>query len=386
MRSKPFKWLGLLLGVVLLAAIGAALWKKPEIERLLAVNSLFEPDRIVQNFSAMNRAFLYQPMTVAPATPLPEGPPVALPDSLQGWMQNRQVTSMVILHKGARVYETYRLGTGRDDLRIGWSISKSYLSALTGIILAEGKIGSLEDRVIDYAPALRDGAYHRATIRHVLNMATGVTFDEDYADQKSDINRMGRVLALGQEMDVFAAGLQDTFTEPGVDWQYVSIDTHVLAMVIRGATGRSITDLIREKIIVPLGSEQPPYYLTDGVGVAFALGGINATTRDYARFGQMFLQGGTWKGQQIVPRDWVTLSTTATAPTTEAEMGYGFQWWIPHAPRPREYMARGIYGQYLYINDIADVVIAVTAVDPDFRADAVKSSNVAMFRLIADTL
>lgn len=376
----------MLLAAVLVAALGAALWKKPEIERLLAVNSLFAPDRIVQNFSAMNRAFLYQPMTVPPAAPLPEGPAARLPDTLETWMQDRQVTSMVILHKGARVFETYRLGTGRDDLRIGWSISKSYLSALTGIILAEGKIGSLEDRVIDYAPSLRDGAYHHATIRHVLNMATGVTFDEDYADQKSDINRMGRVLALGQEMDVFAAGLQDTFTEPGRDWQYVSIDTHVLAMVIRGATGRSISDLIREKIIVPLGAEHPPYYLTDGVGVAFALGGINATTRDYARFGQMFLQGGSWQGQQIVPRDWVDLSTTATAPTTEAEMGYGFQWWIPRSPRPREYMARGIYGQYLYINEPAEVVIALTAVDPGFRAEAVKTSIIEMFRQIADKL
>ena len=385
MRSAV-QWAIRILLMLVLAAGAVLSYKWDEAKRLLAVTTLFEPDRIVRNFSSMDRAFPHVPVAAAGAVvPLPEGPPMSLPEGTDAFIAARRVTSLVVLKDGALVHESYHLGTGPEDLRIGWSLSKSYLSALTGIVLAKGDIGSLDDRVIDYVPALRDGAYHRATIRHVLNMATGATFDEDYLDQSSDINRMGRVLAVGGRMDEFAAALTETFAAPGTDWQYVSIDTHVLGMVIRAATGRSIPDLLGERIITPLGVERAPYFLTDGTGTAFALGGVNGTTRDFARFGQMFLQGGSWNGSQIVPRDWVIASTTASAPTGPDEYGYGYQWWMPPDARPREYLGRGIYGQYLHINEGAGVVIALTAADPMFRESAVQQENIDLFRRIADS-
>ena len=213
-------------------------------------------------------------------------------------------------------------------------------------------------------------------------MSSGVTFNEDYLDQKSDINRMGRVLALGGEMDDFAAGLTETFANPAEGWKYVSIDTHIVGMVVRGATGRSVTDLLSEKVIAPLGLEYNAYYLTDGVGTAFVLGGLNMTTRDYARFGQMYLQGGEWQGQQIVPADWVATSTMPSAPTAEGEIGYGYQWWIPQGSPPGEYMARGIYGQYIYIDTARGVVIATKGADRKFRDEGVNQENIDMFRAI----
>ncbi|WP_299402972.1 serine hydrolase [uncultured Roseobacter sp.] len=382
------KWVVRLVVALMLASLVMGYWKREELFRLIAVNSLFLPDQIVENFSHMDRAFLNAPIPRGngPVSPLPEGAEASLPDGFEQFTRDRNVTSVVVLKDGAIVYERYLQGTQPDDLRVSWSMAKSYLSALMGVVLAEGGISSLDDRVIDYVPALRDGAYHKATIRNVLNMATGVTFDEDYLDQKSDINRMGRILALGGEMDAFAAGLTDTFAAPGTDWKYVSIDTHVLGMVIRAATGRSIIDLMGDRIITPLGVERTPYYLTDGTGVAFVLGGLNSTTRDYARFGQMYLQQGLWNGKQIVPRDWVLASTTPSAPTDADQMGYGYQWWMPRDARPREYMGRGIYGQYLYINEEAGVVIALTAADLQFRDQTVQRQNVAMFRDIADSL
>jgi CubicO group peptidase (beta-lactamase class C family) len=380
---KPLPRIALLVCVVVL---GAALWKQVEIRRLLAVNTLFEPDRIVGNFSQMDRAFLHRHLDLGQSAPsaMPQGTPLVLPKGMEDFLDARRVTSLVVLKDGAVVHESYRLGTGAEDLRIGWSLSKSFLSALAGIVHAEGAITSLDDPVTRYAPQLKTGAYDGATVRHVLNMATGVTFDEDYLDYHSDINRMGRVLALGRLMDDFAADLNETFATPGTDWQYVSIDTHVLGMVIRGATGRSIPELMAEKIIAPLGFEVPPYYLTDGAGVAFVLGGLNLTTRDLARFGQMIVQGGEWNGRQIVPRDWVIASTTASAPTAAGEYGYGYQWWMPQDGRPREYMGRGIYGQYLYINEEANVVIALTAADPDFRDGTIQREHIKYFRRIAD--
>lgn len=369
-----------------LAALVMGAWKHDEISRLRAVNTLFLPDRIVANFSHMNAAFLHQPVDrgTGPVVPLPQGPAAALPAELGAFIAERRVTSLVVLRDGALVHESYHLGTGADDLRISWSVAKSYLSALTGVLLAEGAIETLDDPVTRYAPQLTGGAYEGATIRNVLQMATGVTFDEDYTDKSSDINRMGRVLALGGQMDAFAAGLMERFTTPGTDWRYVSIDSHVLGMVLRGATGRSVSDLMGEKIIAPLGVEQTPYYLTDGSGVAFVLGGFNGTTRDYARFGQMMLQHGRWNGTQIIPEAWAIASTTPSAPTDPGQYGYGYQWWMPGDARPREYMGRGIYGQYLYINEERGVVIVLTAADPQFRDKDVQRRNVGMLRAIAN--
>ncbi len=377
-------WRGALVSLLIILAAG--IWKREEITRLMAVNSLFSEGRIVDNFSNMNTAFLSVPVSRGdgPVSELPYGPEAFLPNGVNTWIKERSVTALVILKKGEVVYENYFLGTTNKHRRIGWSISKSYLSALVGILLAEGKIDSLDDPVTKYAPQLKGGAYDGATLLNVLQMTSGVTFDEDYLDKNSDINRMGRVLALGREMDTFAAELTETFAAPGEGWKYVSIDTHIIGMVVRGATGRSIADLMSEKVIAPLGLEDEPYYLTDGVGTAFVLGGINMTTRDFARFGQMYLQGGMWQGQQIVPADWVTASTRPSAPTAEGEIQYGYQWWIPRDGAPGEYMARGIYGQYVYIDTAREVVIATNAADRQFRDQGVAQSNTAIFRRIAE--
>jgi CubicO group peptidase (beta-lactamase class C family) len=227
---------------------------------------------------------------------------------------------------------------------------------------------------------LAGSAYDGATIRDVLTMSSGVAFNEDYLDFNSDINKMGRVLALGGSMDGFAAGLKSRAAEPGVRWHYVSIDTHVIGMVIRGATGKDIPELLESRILHPMGLEAAPYYLTDGEGVSFVLGGLNLTTRDYARFGQMVLQGGKWQGIQVVPEDWVV---AMTSPQAKDGSAYGFQWWIPPNAAPGEVMAQGIYGQYIYINPGLGVVIAVNSADRGFEEPGVDQGNIAMLRAIA---
>lgn len=377
----------LLLLTALLLITGSAIvgfWKWAEIKRLLAANALFKPDKIISNFSNMGRIFLHVEMSRGngPVSPLPEGPPIPMPSSYDDWAKARIVTSMLILKRGHIVHETYYQSTTADDRRISWSIAKSYLSVLFGILVDEGHIASLDDPIIKYAPSLKGGAYDKATVRNVLQMASGVTFDEDYLSFNSDINRMGRILAFGGKMDEFAEGLTGNFAAPGDIWQYTSIDTHVIGMVARGATGRDIPDLMTEKLIAPLGMEHAPSYLTDGVGVAFVLGGLNITTRDYARFGQMVLQDGMWQGQRVAPAEWIAASTTPSAPTQPEELGYGYQWWMPMDAAPGEFMGRGIYGQYLYINKNADVVIVTTAADQMFREPVIIAQNINMFRQI----
>ncbi len=375
------RWVKVLGGVALIvAALG--LWKREEITRLMAVNSLFAPDRIVENFSHMDRLFLTRPLSRGdgPVSPLPKGPDAVLPPEVADWVAARNVTALVVLKDGKLVHESYYLGTGPEDLRISWSVAKSFLSALFGVVLAEGKIASLDDPVTKFAPSLVGSAYDGASIQDVLTMSSGVGFNEDYLDFWSDINRMGRVLALGGSMDGFAADMKDRAAEPGARMHYVSIDTHVLGMVIRGATGEDIPELLERHILAPMGLETAPHYLTDGEGVSFVLGGLNVTTRDYARFGQMMLQGGEWQGRQIVPRDWAMQSTV---PQAKDGSGYGYQWWIADGAGPGEFNAQGIYGQYIWIDRTSNVVIAVNAADLGFEDEGVSEGNMALFRKIA---
>lgn len=370
---------GLLAVVIVVAAL--AVWKREEVTRLMAVNSLFAEDRIVANFSGMNGLFYSATMRGGSGDPLPLGPQAAMPAGYEDWAQARRVTGVTVLHRGQIVFEDYRLGTTRDDLRISWSVAKSALSLLLGTLVAEGRI-DLDAPVTQYARDLRGSAYDGASVRNVLQMASGVAFDEDYLDFWSDINRMGRVLALGGSMDAFSAGQSARRGAPGADWQYVSIDTHVVGMVIRGATGQSIPALMEERLFRPLGLERDPHFVTDGHDVAFVLGGLNLTTRDYARLGQLVLQDGVWEGRQIIPADWIAQSIVPSAPGGAL---YGYQWWIPTNARDEVY-ARGVYGQFVWIDRARDVVIAVNSADRQFREDGVLDQNIALFRAIASTL
>lgn len=373
-----------ILGILLVILAAAALWKRDEIARLHAVLTLFEPDRIVQNFSHMDRAFHSVPIPRgdAPPLPLPAGAPFALPAWAQEWVAQRQITGLVLLHEGKLRHESYHLGTGLDDRRISWSVAKSFLSALLGTLVAEGAI-DLDEPVVHYAPELAGSAYAGATVRDVARMASGVAFDEAYLDFWSDINRMGRTLALGGSMDGFAAGISDRAGPPGEIWRYVSIDTHVLGMAIRGATGRDIVSLMSERIIQPLGLESEPLYLTDGYAEPFVLGGLNMPTRDYARMGELFRLHGRIGNRQIVPQDWVMLSTQPQIDTPPDAMGYGYQWWIPQGAEVGEFLAQGVYGQFIYVNRRAGVTIAVNAADRAFTEPGVEAQNVATLRRLA---
>ncbi|MGB0799297.1 MAG: serine hydrolase domain-containing protein [Planktomarina sp.] len=384
--KKVFKWVIyiLLATIVLLAAV--ALWKREDIKRLLAVNSLFSEEKIVHNFSNMNGAFLNATLDRG-AGPVSALPPSAtefdLTPDMQSWITDHNVTALVVLQGGETVYENYFLDTKDTDRRISWSVAKSFVSALMGILLEEGSIASIDDPVTKYVPDLAGSAYDQATIKDVLQMSSGVKFNEDYLDYDSDINKMDRTLGLGGSMDAFAAGLSEMTRPAGTQFQYVSIDTHILGMVIRGATGRSVIDLLSEKVIQPLGLEADPYYVTDGYGVAFVLGGLNLRTRDYARFGMMVAQDGYYNGQQIVPAAWIEASVKPTANVINRATGYGYQWWIPHGFSENEVLARGIYDQFIYIDRARDIVIALNSANRNFRGAGVQCRNNTMFQTIA---
>ena len=372
--------------------------KKDDVDRLMTVNTLFDEDKIVDNFSNMERAFLTRPLSVEIDDNWPQTE-VALPEtvmidgedrSVEAILEELDTTALVIVRDGEIIHESYYKGTGPDDLRISWSVAKSFMSGLYGSALESGAISSLDDDVTTYVPELVGTAYEGATLRNILNMSSGIRYNEDYADQSSDINKMGRTIALGGSLDDYTTSLKERQFEPGTDWQYVSMDTHVAAWALSNATGRSLHDLW-EETYGPLGFRRAPFYLTDGEGVAFALGGLNLTTRDYAKFGQLFLQDGMWNGEQLIPADWVAQSTGHSAPAmSDRGVGYGYQWWVP-MPADQDFFAVGIYGQYVYVDPRTNIVIAKNAADREFmEATSVgphsMNLNIALFRGLAAQL
>lgn len=383
---------------IALAAGAAAFWYRAEITRLMAVNTLFDEDGIVSNFSGMKDLFFWRAVPRSGETVAWPVDSADLPENYRWKDEERQVatfldatatTSLVVIRDGVLVHEEYRLGTKAEDRRISWSMAKSFLSAMFGQAVTDGRI-ALTDPVDKHVPALKGTVYEGVTVRNVLNMASGVRFDEDYLDFNSDINRMGRVLALGGSMDAFAAGLEGREREQGRLRQYTSIDTHILGMVLRSVTGKDLPELMAETLWSKLGVEDDAYYLTDSRGVAFALAGLNMRSRDYARFGQMMLDHGRFAGVQVVPREWADESVKPSAPKASDDndpFGYGYQWWVP-VGADGEFYAIGIYGQFIYVNRPARIVIVKTSADRNFRNDGVAGSlveaeTIEMFRAIA---
>lgn len=388
--------------LLLLIALFAGVFST-EIRQLYHTIHLFDADVIVHNFSHMK--------DIAPTKVVPrQGPinafgnqPHSLPETFQYKGETRKIsdflsdssaTALVVIKGNDITHESYLQGTQATDYRISWSMAKSFLSAIFGVAVEEGAIKDLNAPVTDYVPSLIGSGYDGVTIKNVLQMSSGVYFNEDYGDFNSDINRFGRIMALGGSFDDFAASLTSE-REQGTFMHYVSIDTHVIGMVLRAATGKSIVEYFNEKLWSKLGTEQDAIYITDSTGEPMVLGGLNLISRDYARLGTLYRDNGILNGQQIIPANWIEKSITPDAPhlmpgkrdTANTNFGYGYQWWLPENP-DQEFLAIGIYGQYIYIDRKHDVVIVKNSADRNFMANQYESKDIAVaaFRAIAQSL
>ena len=386
-----------LLALALLALAG--LYHK-RLTRVYHVVTLFYADRIVANFRAMDSMFHTAAISRAPVAHVFERAPAPLPDTFTHrgktqqtatWLSETWTTGLIIVRDGKITYEDYYRGNDHTTRTISWSLAKSFVSALAGIAVAEGHIASIQDPVTRYVPALEGTGYDGVPIKDVLQMSSGIRFDEDYAAFFSDINRMGRAIAFDTSINAFVASLKNE-RPPGTYNHYVSMDTQVLAMVISQATGASSRGYTENRLWHKIGMEADAYWLVDSQGVELAFGGLNAVLRDYARFGQLYLQEGMWDGAQIVPREWVRASRTPDAPhllpgpnkASTSEFGYGYQWWIP-PEADGDFLGIGIYNQYIYVYPRYNFVIAKSSAYPDYDSDGDERTmqSIAAFRTIA---
>lgn len=378
------------------------LFFRQEAYQLYKVLTFFDKDVISENFRSADKIFR---TTVVPKSETPyhfpvAAEPIVLPDAFtledstintQDYLDYTLTDALLVVRHDTVIYEYYANQFKPEDHHISWSMSKSVISALIGIAISEGKIKSIEEKVTDYLPDFRGTGYDQVRIKDVLQMSSGVGFNEDYGDFNSDINVMGRYFALGMPMAEFSKRLKRA-REPGTYNLYVSIDTQVLGMILTKATGQSITNYMSEKLWSQIGAESDAYWIVDKTGMEFALGGLNVTARDYAKIGQLFLDSGKWQGKPVVPSEWVHASVTPDAPhvmpgkrnTALREDGYGFQWWVPYGAAD-EFNAQGIYTQFIYVDPDKDLVLVKLSSNYHFKNDDTgffHDAEIALYRKI----
>lgn len=276
------------------------------------------------------------------------------------------VTGLVVLKDGKVVYETYQRGNDRDTRWMSMSIAKSISSTLAGMAIKDGLIDGLDAQVVDYVPELKGSAYDGVSLRDILMMSSGVSWNETYTDVNSDRRDLLRAQIAqqpGGAMEVMAS--LERAADPGSVNNYSTGETQILAEVIHGAIDRPLSEYLSEKLWQPWGMENDAtWWLESPDGVEIGGSGISATLRDYAHFGQFMLEGGVIDGESLLPDGWTEEATQPTTLSDGEALDYGYMWWTGWTTPSREdqaYSAVGIQGQYVYVNPAHDIVIAQNA-------------------------
>jgi len=279
------------------------------------------------------------------------------------------VTGLVVLKDGKVVYETYQRGNDRDTRWMSMSIAKSISSTLAGMAIKDGLIDGLDAQVVDYVPELKGSAYDGVSLRDILMMSSGVSWNETYTDVNSDRRDLLRAQIAqqpGGAMEVMAS--LERAADPGSVNNYSTGETQILAEVIHGAIDRPLSEYLSEKLWQPWGMENDAtWWLESPDGVEIGGSGISATLRDYAHFGQFMLEGGVIDGESLLPDGWTDEATQPTTLSDGEALDYGYMWWTGWTTPSREdqaYSAVGIQGQYVYVNPAHDIVIAQNAAEP----------------------
>ena len=299
--------------------------------------------------------------------------------SLADYKVINDVAGLLVIKDGVIRYEDYGLGNNEDSLWVSFSMSKSVTSMLLGAAIKDGYITSLDDKVSDYLPLLKDSAYDNATIRNVLQMASGVAWDEDYVDPESDVLSYP---AMNVPAMLKFLGSKPRVAEPGERFNYNTGETDLVGALVRAAIGNNLSDYLQTKIWQPFGMESDAWWATHGPDGERGGCCLNVTLRDYGRIGLFALGNGVLPdGTEVLPAGWMRESTTPS----QAFDGYGYLWWLPG---DGSYDARGIYGQGIHINPETNLVIVVLSAWEHAAAGGTVSQahRVAMYQAIDEAL
>ncbi|MGO1119109.1 serine hydrolase domain-containing protein [Rhodovibrionaceae bacterium A322] len=304
--------------------------------------------------------------------------------SIDRWLEDSYSDGFIVLHQGQILFEQYFNGMTPRSLHLSQSVAKSLVGTLAGILIGRGALDP-DQLATHYLPELAETAWADAKLRHVLDMTSGVRFIEDYLSPDSDIAQTDFAAgwkARPQDRPSPACiwdqmlGLKSTDREHGALFQYRSIETDCLAHCLERVSGLPLAELMSREIWSKLGVEESACFTVDPAGYALADGGFNASLRDYARFGQMIVDGGRVAGQSLVPADWIEDCWAGADPQlfqgpyreSLPQGAYRNQFWIPKAGKA-VLQARGVFGQFIYMDLDRQLVAVKLSSWPEFQSN-----------------
>jgi CubicO group peptidase (beta-lactamase class C family) len=289
--------------------------------------------------------------------------------AVDDYMARNPATGLLVARDSTILIERYQYARSDRDRFTSWSMAKTVTSMLIGVAIADGRIRSADDSAAVYVPALDGTEYGRTSLRHLLQMSSGVRFVEKYTPG-DDVSR----LALDTFMQRGPGGVAAVtpFNErevaPGTRFSYASVETEVLGLVLAAAVGRSVSEYLQEKIWQPIGAEADASWIIDRSGQEVTFCCFNAVLRDYARLGLLLAHDGNWRGRQLIPATWIREATSVRSDqphllprTATPFFGYGYQTWIMPGDR-RMFALLGVRGQAIYVDPASRLVMVTTAV------------------------
>lgn len=300
--------------------------------------------------------------------PLPKGAPLKWNFDLDGYFKTQRTAGLVIVQDGKIRLERYGLDFTGNGRWTSFSVAKSFTSTLVGAAIKDGYINSIDDKVTAYIPDLKGSAYDDVSIKQLLTMTSGIRWNEDYTDRNSDVAKFNEHKAA-PGVDVTVSYMRTLPREAlaGTKWVYKTGETNLIGVLVTSATKKTLATYLSEKIWSPYGMEQDASWLLGATGTEIGGCCLQASTRDFARFGQFILDGGIAKGKPVLPEGWLDQATKANVQTDRPGQGYGYQWWTES---DGSFAAQGIFGQGIFIDPKRRLVIASnsnwpTATDPE---------------------
>lgn len=300
---------------------------------------------------------------------LTAGPPLTVAGvDLDAYMARQRNAGLIILQDGQIRFEKYALGQDVSGRWTSFSVAKSLTSTLVGAAIKDGYIKSIDDKVTQYIPGLKGSPYDDVSVLQLLTMTSGVKWNEDYTDPKSDVALFNlHKAAAGEDVTVSYMKMLPREAPAGSKWVYKTGETNLIGVLVSSATGKTLSAYLAEKIWGPFGMEQDAVWMLGSTGHEISGCCVSASLRDYARIGQFILGGGVAGGKAVLPDGWIAAATTKQADIGQPGRGYGYQWWTND---DGSFAAQGIFGQGIFIDPARKLVIATngnwpTATDPD---------------------
>jgi CubicO group peptidase (beta-lactamase class C family) len=274
--------------------------------------------------------------------------------SFDNFLKENKTVAFLIIRNDSILYEKYFDNYADSSIIQSFSISKAFTSALTGIAIKEGYIESTVQPITDFIPELleNDPAFSKIRIEDLLNMRSGIKFNEGYSNPFADMAKY----YYGLNLTKYITKLKIE-EPPDQSYNYISVNSLLLGMAIERATGRQLNEYLQEKIWIPLGMEYDATMNVDSKkdNQTKVFCCVNARTRDFARFGRLYLNKGNWNGQQIIPEQWVEKSMTIINDSRDSQnYPYTYQWRVKE---DGAIFAKGVLGQYIYVDPAKNVII-----------------------------